>query len=226
MCLHLTSPIQSIFIRFKSQSLAIILMVSSGLLPGLTFANQADWVLSGTFLSDTNAHAMFVDKQGGELVLALGDKIQGCELVDVLRGSAKLNCGEKFHTLHLRNSVGEVIYPENNSVSTTKRQLITLSKESVLDYIKERQRLVSEISLVPFIENQRVIGFEVTKVQPFSTISALGLYNGDIITSVNGVPASQPDQFLQMVNRLSTSPEVSIEVDRYGQTLAYTYILE
>ena len=72
MCLHLTSLIQSIFTRFKSLRLATILMVSSGLLPALTFASQADWVLSGTFLSDTNVHAMFVDEQGGELVLAWG----------------------------------------------------------------------------------------------------------------------------------------------------------
>ena len=226
MFLHLTSLIQSIFTRFKSQRLSFILIASSGLLPALTFANHTDWILSGTFLSDTNAHAMFVDEQGGELVLALGDKIQGCELVDVLRGSAKLSCGEKFHTLHLRNSVGEVIYPENNYVRTTQRKLITLSRESVLEYIKERQRLVSEISLIPVIQDQHVIGFEVTKVQPFSAVSALDLYNGDIITSVNGVQASQPGQFLQAVNRLSTAPEVSIEVDRYGQTLAYTYILE
>ena len=202
------------------------MIASSGFLPTLLIANQADWILSGTFLSDTTAHAMFVDEQGGELVLALGEKIQGCELIDVLRGSAKLDCGENYYTLHLRNSVGEVIYPENYSTKSVQQQMITLSRETVMKYIKERQRLVSEISLLPYVEDQRVIGFEISKVQPFSKVTALGLYNGDIITSVNGVPATQPSQFLQTVRELSTAPEVSIEVDRYGQSLAYTYILE
>jgi len=226
MFLHLTLPTLSISILYRTQKLAITLIASIGLAPTFLHASQAEWILSGTFVSDSNAHAMFIDEHEAEMVLALGEKIRGCKLIDVLQGSAKLSCGEKLHTLHLRNSIGEAIYPENQVLNSTQQQMITLSRESVLDYIKERQLLVSEIGLIPYVEDQQVIGFEVSKVRPFSKISALGLYNGDIITSVNGVPASQPSQFLQTVRELRTSPEVFIEVDRYGQTIAYTYILD
>lgn len=205
---------------------AITLLVIISFLVSFAYASQQDWTLSGTFVGDSHAHAMFVDAQGNEQLLALGEKIQGCELIDVLRGSAKVSCGGSVHTLHLRNSVGDLILQAHHSQSIPQQQLITLSRDEVMDYVKARQRLVSEIGFLPLMEDQRVIGFTVSKIRPNTRAAALGLFNGDIIKSINGVSASKPSQFLQTVKELSSTPEVSIEVDRFGQTLAYTYILK
>lgn len=205
---------------------AITLLVVISYLVSFAYASQQDWTLSGTFLGHNHAHAMFVDAEGNEQLLALGEKIQGCELIDVLRGSAKVSCGGNVHTLHLRNSVGDLVLQSHHSQSIPKQQLITLSRNEVLDYVKARQRLVSEIGFLPLVEDKQVIGFTLSKIRPNTRAAALGLFNGDIIKSINGVSASDPSQFLQTFNELSLAPEVSIEVDRFGQTFAYTYVLE
>lgn len=205
---------------------AITLLVIISFLVSFTYASQQDWTLSGTFLGDSHAHAMFVDAQGNEQLLALGEKIQGCELIDVLRGSAKVSCAGTVHTLHLRNSVGDLILQAHHSQSIPQQQLVTLPRDEVMDYVKARQRLVSEIGFLPLVEDQQVIGFTVSKIRPNTKVAALGLFNGDVIKSINGVSASDPREFLQTFNELSLAPEVSIEVDRYGQMFAYTYILE
>lgn len=222
----LPSITPSISILYKRRWPTIALLAIVSFLASFAYATQQNWVLSGTFLSDSNAHAMFVDSEGNELLLTIGEKIQGCELIDVLRGSAKIGCGENAHTLHLRNSVGELIYQAHQPNYVTQQQMITLSKGEVLDYVKERQRLVSEIGFLPLIEDQHVIGFTVSKIRPNTRAAELGLFNGDIIKSVNGVSASEPGQFLQTVKELSSAYEVTIEVDRYGQALAYTYVLQ
>lgn len=222
---HLISHIQLIFILCKSQIFILVLYIGIGIIPLNLNANQTDWILSGTFLNNDQAHAMFVDQYGAEMVLTSGEKINGCKLFNILKGSAELNCGDKIHTIHLRNSVGEVAYPDTQYQGTKKYNFITLSKKSVLKYIDKRQKLISEISLVPYMDNQKVVGFIVSRIQPFTKVAELGLYNGDIITSVNGVSAKQPSEFLQTVRELRAASEVTVEIDRFGRELSYRYIL-
>ena len=223
---HLPSITPLTFILSKCEWPVIALLVVISFIVSFASASQQNWTLSGTFLGDSHAHAMFVDAQGNEQLLTSGEKIQGCELIDVLRGSAKVSCGDNVHTLHLRNSVGDLVLQAHHSQSIPHQQLISLSRNEVLDYVKARQRLVSEIGFLPLVEDQQVIGFTLSKIRPNTRAAELGLFNGDIIKSVNGVSASDPIQFLQTFNELSMAPEVSIEVDRFGQTFAYTYVLE
>ena len=195
------------------------------LLTSFSYANQPDWILSGTFLGENNAHAMFVDENGDELLLELSDDIQGCELLKVLQDSAKLKCNDKEYILSLRSSVGDILLQAEYEESLENRVTITLSKSEVADYVKEKQRLVSEIGFLPLIEDEQVVGFTLSKIQPDTKAASLGLYNGDVIKAVNDVPASDPD-FLQTVQELPVVPEVTIQVDRNGQMMAYTYVLE
>ena len=102
------SIILLISILYKHLWPTITLLVIYALLISHSYARQPDWVLSGTFINAENAHAMFVDNNGDELLLELGDDIQGCDLVDVLQGSAKLNCSGGIYILHLRSSVGDI----------------------------------------------------------------------------------------------------------------------
>lgn len=223
---HLSySIIRLISIRFKHTWPTFSLLAIFVLLTSLSYANQPDWVLSGTFLGEDNTHAMFVDKNGDELLLELGDDIQGCDLLKVLQDSAKLKCNEKEYILYLRSSVGDILLQAEYEKSLENRETITLSKTEVADYVKEKQRLVSEIGFLPLLEDEQVVGFTLSKIQPDSKAASLGLYNGDVIKVVNDVSASDPE-FLQTVQELSDVPEVTIQVDRNGRMMAYTYILE
>ena len=189
-------------------------------------ATQPNWVLSGTFLNAENAHAMFVDENGDELLLELGDDIQGCDLVDVLQGSARIQCSGKEYVLELRNSVGDVLLQAEYEKSLEQTKTVVLSKQEVAEYIEGKQRLVSEIGFLPLVEDQEVVGFTLSKIQPDTKAALLGLNNGDVIKAVNGVQASESELFMQTVQGLSDVPEVTVEVDRDGQLMAYTYVLE
>ncbi len=197
----------------------LFLMVSPG------YAVQPNWVLSGTFLDAENAHAMFVDENGDELLLELGDDIQGCDLVDVLRDLAKLSCNNKEYSMQLRSSVGDVILQAEYEQALENSATIVLSKSEVSEYLNEKQKLVSEIGFLPVMEDEQVVGFTLSKIKPDTKAASLGLYNGDVVKAVNGVPATDPE-FLQTVQELSDMPEINVQIDRNGQFMAYTYILD
>lgn len=220
---HLTIRLISILYKPKWSTflmLAILVLVTLSV-----HAKQPDWILSGTFLNSENAHAMFVDENGDELLLELGDAIQGCDLIDVLRDLAKLRCKGKEYTLQLRSSVGDLVLQAEYEQAQENRATVVLSKSEVTDYVKDRQKLVSEISFLPVVEDEQVVGFALSKIQPDTKAATLGLYNGDIVKVVNGVSAADPE-FMQSLQGLSDIPEVSIEIDRDGQMMAYTYILD
>lgn len=219
------SIIQSISILYKSKKATLFLLASLLFIPVSSFAKQPKWVLSGTFLNATNAHAMFVDNNGDELVLELGDHIQGCKLLGVLQDSAALYCGNKEYTLYLRNSVGDLILQAQYEESLQNSKTIVLSKSELSDYVSQKQKLVSEIGFLPVLEDEKVIGFKLSKIRPDTKAASLGLYNGDVIKVVNNVSASDPE-FLQRMQELSEVPEVTVQVDRNGKLLAYTYILD
>ena len=222
---RLILTIQLIFIQPRKLCSIILLGVMISCC-SLAKANQPDWVLSGTFLNEDRAHAMFVDQNGDELLLEMGDDIQGCFLVDVLKNSAKISCKSKEYNLSIRSSVGDILLQAEFEQSQIHKQTVVLSKSEITDYLKEKQRLVSEIGILPVVEDEQVVGFTLSKIKPDTKAAALGLYNGDVIKSVNGVSATESERFMQTVRELSGSSEITLEVDRYGKSLAYTYILE
>lgn len=225
MFLHSISITRLISTRFKFiwPTLVLLAFIFQSTLPA--YASQPDWILSGTFLNAENAHAMFVDESGDELLLELGDAIQDCNLVDVLNDSAKLQCSGNEYVLELRQSVGDILLQVEHEKSLAEKEVVVLSKSEVSDYLAERQKLASEIGFLPIIENEKVVGFTLSKIQPDTKAASLGLYNGDVIKSINGVSVADP-VFMQTVEELSDAQEVTVEIDRYGQSKAYTYILE
>ncbi len=199
----------------------MILFVASS-----SHASQPEWTLSGTFISASQSHAMFVDESGDELLLEHGDDIQGCTLVDVLKDSATLNCDDNEYSLLIRSSVGDVLMQAEYERMQSQKQTVFLSKSELSEYVQEKQRLVTEIGFLPLVEGEQVIGYKLSKIKPDTKAAKLGLYNGDVVKTINGVSATESDLFMQTVSELGDSTEITLEVDRYGKLMAYTYILE
>ncbi len=226
---HLT--IQSIFILYKQ-----FIALRSTILPSYGFvlificlnvsAQENDWELSGTFVGSKISHAMFVDTQGNDVLVKLGDYIENCKLVDVLNGSVKLRCNSSEVTLLLRNSVGDLTNPTRYENLVTNQKSISLSRKEISKFVKNKQRLVSEFEFLPIHNEQKIIGYELSRIHPNSQVAQLGLHNGDIVTSINGIPASDTLQFMHGLNELKDLSNITVQVDRYGQIYAYTYLLE
>lgn len=191
-----------------------------------TKANQSDWILSGTFINEDRAHAMFITQNGDEFLVEIGDELHGCQLIDVQHNAAKLACNDKKYSVPIRNSVGDIILQAEFDTLQSSKQTIVLPKAEITEYFKHKQKLVSEIGILPLVEGEQVVGFTLSKIKPDTKAASLGLYNGDVIKSVNGIDASDSEQFMQMLGELSTSSEITLEVNRFGKLVAYTYILE
>ena len=119
---------------------------------------------------------MFVDTNGDELLLERGDEIQGCNLVEVLKDSAKIRCNDNDYLLLIRSSVGDVLLQAKHEKLQTQNQTVFISKTEISDYVKQKQRFVSEIGFLPLVEGEKVVGYTLSKIKPDTQAAELGLY--------------------------------------------------
>ena len=67
------------------------------------------------------------------------------------------------------------------------------------------------------------MGVRLFGVRPDSLPGRLGIENGDLLQSVNGIDISAPERALQAYASLRTSKEVSVVVSRHGSRMRLEY---
>jgi general secretion pathway protein C len=67
-------------------------------------------------------------------------------------------------------------------------------------------------------------GFRILNIRNGSLYQKIGIQNGDVIKSINGIDISSPDKALEAYSRLQSASKISIDIVRRGgnQTLEYT----
>ncbi len=69
-------------------------------------------------------------------------------------------------------------------------------------------------------------GFRIFSIRPGSLYSKIGIKNGDVIKSINGISLSSPDKALQAYSRLQNARKLSLDIVRHGRTETLEYSIE
>ncbi len=86
--------------------------------------------------------------------------------------------------------------------------------------------LARSARMVPAREGDAFVGFKLYAIRPGSVPAALGLKNGDLLRTVNGLPLANPQQALEAYTRLRKATEVTLVVTRGGQPLTLRYTVD
>ncbi len=69
-------------------------------------------------------------------------------------------------------------------------------------------------------------GFKIYAIKRHSIYRSLGIKNGDVIKSINGMELSSPDKALEAYSRLQTATKLSLDIKRRGQAMTLDYMVE
>jgi type II secretion system protein C len=69
-------------------------------------------------------------------------------------------------------------------------------------------------------------GFRIFSIRPGSLYSKIGIRNGDVIKSINGISLNSPDKALQAYSRLQNARKLSLDIVRHGRTETLEYSIE
>jgi general secretion pathway protein C len=77
--------------------------------------------------------------------------------------------------------------------------------------------------IVPEIKDGHAAGFRLFSVRPDGPFAMIGLQNGDVISSINGLEMNSPDQALMVYTKLKSASHLSVGLERNGQKITKDY---
>jgi general secretion pathway protein C len=83
--------------------------------------------------------------------------------------------------------------------------------------------IATQARIVPSFKNGVANGFKLFSIQPGSFYSSIGIENGDVVQRINGYELNSPEKMLELYQKLASSKQVSLEVERGGQTIRKEY---
>lgn len=98
-----------------------------------------------------------------------------------------------------------------------------LRRSDINKFTSNLGALSSQARIVPAKKEN---GFKIFSITKDSIFSKLGIQNGDVIKSVNGIELSSPDKAMQAYSRLQNASNLSVSIVRKGQNETLEYTIE
>jgi general secretion pathway protein C len=83
--------------------------------------------------------------------------------------------------------------------------------------------LLGSVRIVPELRAGKTTGFRLLAVHPEGPFAFIGMQNGDIISSINGLEITSPEQGLAAYTKLKSANHLSLGMERNGQKVTKEY---
>lgn len=85
---------------------------------------------------------------------------------------------------------------------------------------------MKSVRIVPVLKDGQPQGLKLLAIRPGSVFALLGLRNGDVAHTFNGLDLSTPDNALQAYAALRNAHEVKLGLERAGARMVLTYVIK
>jgi general secretion pathway protein C len=79
--------------------------------------------------------------------------------------------------------------------------------------------------IVPEIRGGKTAGFRLFAVRPDGPFAKIGLQNGDVVASINGLEMTSPEKALEVYSKLKSASHLDLGLERNGQKVASDYTI-
>ena len=192
-------------------------------------SNRKDLTLVGTLVSGNKSTAL----------IAVGKEIKLFHLEDPFPGGGHVESVQRNRVV-IRNqdeSTTELTVQEDvpnkphasansqsaasiRSVGNNRWQVPRAAANAARTNISEQMRLAQ---IEPRIINGRTDGFMVSKLNPKSMLSQMGIRRGDVILKVNNMPIDSPEKALQILQQLREARKLTVDLERKDKPMTFAY---
>lgn len=157
--------------------------------------------LRGTIISDpVKSFAIIEDLNNkSQDLYRLGDIINGAKIVAMNRESVILDFDGAKQELTMSEAS-----PRTSTVTGGG-----LTSSSGVDFTK----IMTQLRLKPYFDGGKCVGFQIDNINN-NFVKQMGLKDGDVIESINGVKVNDPLKALQMIYGLERSNPVHLGIER------------
>jgi general secretion pathway protein C len=102
-----------------------------------------------------------------------------------------------------------------------------VQRDDVQEAMRNPAELFTQARMIPKYEGQDMVGVQINGIQPGSLWEQIGIRDGDVVTSVNGIEVARPQDSNALIQQLTQSNEFQVEVmGSDGQTRSLNYVVE
>ncbi len=91
-----------------------------------------------------------------------------------------------------------------------------VSRAEVQQTMENPAQFFSQMRALPHFVNGKTDGFSISQVAPGSVFQQLGLQDGDLLTSIDGQPVTNPMQAMSLIQAVKTASAIDLTVNRGG----------
>jgi len=170
----------------------------------------------------------FIDRGGHRVVIEIPVSDIPEAPASALSGATKLPRIRGFPTGVRRRlrGVGRPAAGDDNDNSTGNNSKIELkklgpgkfevSRAEVAQTLADPAQFFSQMRALPHFVNGKTDGFSISQVAPGSVFDQLGMQNGDLITSIDGKPVTNPMQAMGLMQAMKTQSALDLTINRGG----------
>lgn len=97
-------------------------------------------------------------------------------------------------------------------------------QRSTLESVLGNMSLLSRSArIVPEIRDGKAAGFRLYSVRPDGPFALIGMQNGDVISSINGLEITSPEKALEVYAKLRSASHLSLGLERNGAKVTKDY---
>lgn len=187
--------------------------------------------------------AIVNDTESGRIgAFVVGNRIRGAVVTDIEQTRVHLDNQGALEYLDLLAGRPERSPPDSPAVSrqSSDRMGAELDRgikklaphryhieRRTLDALLENVAALSRSArAVPEIRAGKLAGFRLFAVRPGGPVARIGLGNGDVITSLNGLELAGPDKAVEAFAKLRAASHLSLRFERGGSVVTNDYDIE
>jgi general secretion pathway protein C len=102
-----------------------------------------------------------------------------------------------------------------------------VQRDDVQEAMRNPAELFSQARILPKYENGAMTGVQINSIQPGSLFEQIGIQDGDVITEVNGIVVSSPQDSSALIQELTEANQFTVQVrSSDGQARTLNYVVE
>lgn len=161
------------------------------------------------------------------------DKTNAYTIGDVILSKAQIVTINR-HKVFFKNKVSgdleyiEMLFDESDNTTSTTRDVsdsgirviddehVIMERGELNKALGNMNQLLMEARAIPYRKNGEMLGFKILGIKPGSLYDRLGVKNGDVVQSINGLNIKSPADAMKLYNQISSSNLFNVDLIRGG----------
>ena len=160
------------------------------------------------------------DDDSRQEMVTPGSSVKGARVVKIFKDKVVLNIDGQNELLVMDPEGRAAQAPPAAAAASPSRGRVlsyNVSRDVVQESLADLASVMAGVRVEPYFAEGRPDGFRVSRIQPGSLLTTMGLQNGDIIKSVNDRPITTAEDAMRLYGAMKDSPFFRVGVIRNNQ---------